>query len=105
MGGSREPNESIFASILYFSQSYKVDLNIECTYNGCHSTSGLQMIDDDAITVSGGSVTSNSSAPVVFVCSISQTGDLIKSERAVDGIFGFGQQSMSISQLSSQGPL
>lgn len=33
-----------------------------------------------------------------------QTGDLTKSDRAVDGIFGFGQQSMSvISQLSSQG--
>lgn len=37
-------------------------------------------------------------------CSILQTGDLTKSERAVDGIFGFGQQGMSvISQLSSQG--
>ena len=37
-------------------------------------------------------------------CSISQTGDLTKSDRAVDGIFGFGQQDMSvISQLSSQG--
>ena len=33
-----------------------------------------------------------------------QTGDLTKSDRAVDGIFGFGQQSLSIiSQLSSQG--
>ena len=31
-------------------------------------------------------------------------GDLAKSERAVDGIFGFGQQDMSvISQLASQG--
>lgn len=37
-------------------------------------------------------------------CSSSQTGDLTKSDRAVDGIFGFGQQEMSvISQLSSQG--
>lgn len=33
-----------------------------------------------------------------------QTGDLTKSDRAVDGIFGFGQQSLSVfSQLSSQG--
>ena len=33
-----------------------------------------------------------------------QTGDLTKSDRAVDGIFGFGQQGMSvISQLASQG--
>ncbi|KAF5447601.1 hypothetical protein F2P56_033141 [Juglans regia] len=52
----------------------------------------------------GGSVTTNSSAPVVFGCSTSQTGDLTKSDRAVDGIFGFGQQEMSvISQLSSRG--
>lgn len=37
-------------------------------------------------------------------CSTSQTGDLTKSDRAVDGIFGFGQQSMSvISQLASRG--
>lgn len=51
----------------------------------------------------------NSSADVLrFLwpdrCSTSQTGDLTKPDRAVDGIFGFGQQSMSvISQLSSQG--
>lgn len=33
-----------------------------------------------------------------------QTGDLTRSDRAVDGIFGFGQQSLSVvSQLSSQG--
>ncbi|KAG6632202.1 hypothetical protein CIPAW_13G142600 [Carya illinoinensis] len=52
----------------------------------------------------GGAVTTNSSAPVVFGCSTSQTGDLTKSDRAVDGIFGFGQQEMSvISQLSSRG--
>lgn len=32
------------------------------------------------------------------------TGAFTKSDRAVDGIFGFGQQEMSvISQLSSQG--
>lgn len=37
-------------------------------------------------------------------CSNLQTGDLTKSDRAIDGIFGFGQQGMSvISQLSSQG--
>lgn len=37
-------------------------------------------------------------------CSTSQTGDLTKSDRAVDGIFGFGQQGLSIiSQLSAQG--
>lgn len=37
-------------------------------------------------------------------CSTSLTGDLTKSDRAVDGIFGFGQQDLSvISQLSSRG--
>lgn len=37
-------------------------------------------------------------------CSTSQTGDLTKPDRAVDGIFGFGQQGLSvIAQLSSQG--
>ncbi|AES98726.2 F-box protein interaction domain protein [Medicago truncatula] len=37
-------------------------------------------------------------------CSNEQSGDLTKSDRAVDGIFGFWQQQMSvISQLSSQG--
>ncbi|BAT90481.1 Aspartic proteinase-like protein [Vigna angularis] len=51
-----------------------------------------------------GTLTTNASASVVFGCSIQQTGDLTKSDRAVDGIFGFGQQGMSvISQLSSQG--
>lgn len=55
-------------------------------------------------TIVGNTLTSNSSVPVVFGCSTSQTGDLTKSERAVDGIFGFGQQSLSvISQLASQG--
>lgn len=37
-------------------------------------------------------------------CSTSLFGDLTKSDRAVDGIFGFGQQGLSIiSQLSSHG--
>ncbi|CAN8252609.1 unnamed protein product [Cochlearia groenlandica] len=52
----------------------------------------------------GSSLVPNSTAQVVFGCSTSQTGDLVKSDRAVDGIFGFGQQGMSvISQLASQG--
>ncbi|XP_055836250.1 aspartic proteinase 36-like isoform X1 [Solanum dulcamara] len=55
-------------------------------------------------TIVGNSLTANSSAPVVFGCSTSQTGDLTKPDRAIDGIFGFGQQGLSvIAQLSSQG--
>uniref|UniRef100_A0A803M6B2 Peptidase A1 domain-containing protein n=1 Tax=Chenopodium quinoa TaxID=63459 RepID=A0A803M6B2_CHEQI len=39
-----------------------------------------------------------------YACSVSQTGDLTKTDRAVDGIFGFGQQAMSVvTQLSTQG--
>ncbi|GAB2272253.1 hypothetical protein Dimus_007073 [Dionaea muscipula] len=54
--------------------------------------------------VMGGSMSVNSSAQIVFGCSTYQSGDLTKSERAIDGIFGFGQQSLSvISQLSSRG--
>ncbi|KGN46902.1 aspartic proteinase-like protein 2 [Cucumis sativus] len=74
-------------------------------YGDGSGTSGyyvMDMIHLDVVIDS--SVTSNSSASVVFGCSTSQTGDLTKSDRAVDGIFGFGQQDLSvISQLSSRG--
>ncbi|XP_016508527.1 aspartic proteinase 36 [Nicotiana tabacum] len=53
-------------------------------------------------TVLGTSLIANSSAPIIFGCSTSQSGDLTKTDRAIDGIFGFGQQGLSvISQLSS----
>ncbi|CAK9140444.1 unnamed protein product [Ilex paraguariensis] len=46
----------------------------------------------------------NSSASIIFGCSTYQSGDLTKTDRAIDGIFGFGQQDLSvISQLSSKG--
>ncbi|KNA13805.1 hypothetical protein SOVF_113390 [Spinacia oleracea] len=52
----------------------------------------------------GNSMIANSSASIVFGCSNYQSGDLTKSERAIDGIFGFGQQGLSVvSQLSSRG--
>ncbi|KAL9267851.1 Aspartic proteinase 36-like protein [Drosera capensis] len=55
-------------------------------------------------TVVGSTWTTNNSAKVVFGCSEQVTGDLIKTDRAVDGIFGFGQQAMSVvSQLASEG--
>ncbi|KNA05808.1 hypothetical protein SOVF_186930 [Spinacia oleracea] len=55
-------------------------------------------------TIVGDTQSSNNSAKVIFGCSMSQTGDLTKTERAVDGIFGFGQQALSVvTQLSSQG--
>lgn len=55
-------------------------------------------------TVVGNSQSANTSASVVFGCGTSVNGELTKTDRAVAGIFGFGQQSMSvISQLASQG--
>ncbi|KAK8515711.1 hypothetical protein V6N13_139319 [Hibiscus sabdariffa] len=55
-------------------------------------------------TIVHGSVAGNATAKIMFGCSTAQTGNLTTSDRAVDGIFGFGQQSLSvISQLSSQG--
>ncbi|XP_048127471.1 aspartic proteinase 36 isoform X2 [Rhodamnia argentea] len=54
--------------------------------------------------VMGGSLIANSSAPVVFGCSTYQSGDLTKSDKAIDGIFGFGGGDLSVvSQLSSRG--
>ncbi|XP_057954768.1 aspartic proteinase 36-like isoform X2 [Malania oleifera] len=81
----------------------------QCTYSFQYGdgsgTSGYYVSDllhfDNIV---GNSMAANSSAPIVFGCSNLQTGDLTKSDRAVDGIFGFGQQGLSIiSQLSSQG--
>ncbi|GER42683.1 eukaryotic aspartyl protease family protein [Striga asiatica] len=74
-------------------------------YGDGSGTSGVYLSDQMYLdSVVGNSLTTNSSASIVFGCSTSQTGDLTKSDRAVDGIFGFGQQGMSvISQLASQG--
>ncbi|XP_022932566.1 aspartic proteinase-like protein 2 isoform X1 [Cucurbita moschata] len=54
--------------------------------------------------VMGHSMIANSSATVVFGCSTYQSGDLTKSDHAIDGIFGFGPGDLSvISQLSARG--
>ncbi|KAL8533407.1 hypothetical protein ACS0TY_009696 [Phlomoides rotata] len=54
-------------------------------------------------TILGTSLIANSSAPIVFGCNTSLFGDLTRSDRAVDGIFGFGRQELSvILQLSSR---
>ncbi|GKV16624.1 hypothetical protein SLEP1_g27243 [Rubroshorea leprosula] len=51
-----------------------------------------------------GSVTTNSTGTITFGCSVFQSGGLTESNGAVDGIFGFGQQNLSIiSQLASKG--
>ncbi|KAL8515885.1 hypothetical protein ACS0TY_014546 [Phlomoides rotata] len=91
-----------------FSDSFCPNRN-QCGYTFQYGdgsgTSGYYVSDSMSFdSVLGNSLTTNSSASVVFGCSTSQTGDLTKPDRAVDGIFGFGQQGLSvISQLSSQG--
>ncbi|TYI09935.1 hypothetical protein ES332_A09G105500v1 [Gossypium tomentosum] len=74
-------------------------------YGDGSGTSGYYVADSLHFnSILEGSVITNSTAPIMFGCSVLQTGDLTKSDRAVDGIFGFGQQSLSvISQLSSEG--
>ncbi|XP_044483555.1 aspartic proteinase 36-like isoform X1 [Mangifera indica] len=74
-------------------------------YGDGSGTSGSYVYDTlyfDAIL--GESMTANSSALIVFGCSTYQSGDLTKTDKAIDGIFGFGQGDLSvISQLSSHG--
>ncbi|KAI3989629.1 hypothetical protein MKX01_036238 [Papaver californicum] len=83
--------------------------NSQCSYQFQYGdgsgTAGFYVSDMlDFDTVTGNSIMSNSSAPVVFGCSNYQSGDLTKTDRAVDGILGFGQHGMSIiQQLSSRG--
>ncbi|XP_065856505.1 aspartic proteinase 36 isoform X2 [Euphorbia lathyris] len=74
-------------------------------YGDGSGTSGYYVSDTfyfDAVL--GESLVANSSAAVVFGCSTYQSGDLSKPDKAVDGIFGFGQGDLSvISQLSKHG--
>nr|XP_043613699.1 aspartic proteinase 36-like [Erigeron canadensis] len=55
-------------------------------------------------TIVGPSMIANSSAAITFGCSTYQMGSLTKPDKAIDGIFGFGQHGLSVmSQLSSRG--
>ncbi|ESR37638.1 hypothetical protein WN944_027715 [Citrus x changshan-huyou] len=115
-----DPSSSSTASLVRCSDQ-RCSLGLNTADSGCSSesnqcsytfqygdgsgTSGYYVADFLHLdTILQGSLTTNSTAQIMFGCSTMQTGDLTKSDRAVDGIFGFGQQSMSvISQLSSQG--
>ncbi|XP_010535639.1 PREDICTED: aspartic proteinase-like protein 2 [Tarenaya hassleriana] len=112
---------SSFTSALISCSDQRCSWGVQSSDSGCSAQSNLcsytfqygdgsgtsgfyvsDMLYFDMIV--GSSFVPNSTARVVFGCSTSQTGDLVKSDRAVDGIFGFGQQGMSlVSQLASQG--
>lgn len=74
-------------------------------YEGGSATSGYYVSDLIHLdNITGTKEISYSPASVVFGCSTSKSGPVNKSDRAVDGMFGFGQQGFSVvSQLSSQG--
>jgi len=74
-------------------------------YGDGSGTSGYYVSDSMHFdTVVGNGMILNSSAEVLFGCSNTQTGDLTKSDRAVDGVLGLGQAELSVvSQLSSIG--
>ncbi|KAK4801109.1 hypothetical protein SAY86_021596 [Trapa natans] len=74
-------------------------------YGDLSGTSGYYISDMLSFDmVLGQSMVTNSSAPVVFGCSSYQSGDLTKSDKAIDGIFGFGPGGLSvISQLHARG--
>ncbi|KAF5781298.1 putative nepenthesin [Helianthus annuus] len=82
-------------------------LNNQCTYKfkygDGNGTSGYYVSDLMHFeTIAEGSRELSSSADVVF--GTTQMGDLTKSDRAINGILGLGQNGLSIiSQLSSQG--
>ncbi|KAI3826436.1 hypothetical protein L1987_00484 [Smallanthus sonchifolius] len=115
-----DPKSSSTASLIYCSDQ-RCSLGTQASDSSCSGssnhcsytfqygdgsgTSGFYVSDQIHLdTVSADSTSSNASAFIVFGCSMTQTGDLTKSDRAVDGIFGFGQQGLSvIAQLSSQG--
>ncbi|KAA0025316.1 aspartic proteinase-like protein 2 [Cucumis melo var. makuwa] len=74
-------------------------------YRDRSGTSGFYVTDSMHFDILlGESTIANSSATIVFGCSIYQYGDLTRATKALDGIFGFGQGEFSvISQLSSRG--
>ncbi|KAJ9184382.1 hypothetical protein P3X46_004113 [Hevea brasiliensis] len=86
-----------------FSQSNQCSYSFQ--YGDGSGTTGYYVSDTFYFdTVFGESLITNSSAIIAFGCSTYQSGDLTKTDKAVDGIFGFGQGDLSvISQLSSHG--
>eukprot|EP00249_Psilotum_nudum_P016493 c25851_g1_i3 orf=664-2322(+) len=80
-----------------------------CGYSfqyGDGSTTIGYLVADNLLysAAASGSTFANAEMKIIFGCAYNQTGGLLTSERAVDGIMGFGQHGLSlISQLYSQG--
>ncbi|CAI9289533.1 unnamed protein product [Lactuca saligna] len=102
-------SDSICSSIVQTSDASCSDKTNECGYSfqygdgsgtSGHYVTDLLFFD----TIVGPSIVANSSASITFGCSTYQSGSLTKPDKAIDGIFGFGQNGLSImSQLSSRG--
>ncbi|XP_073133381.1 aspartic proteinase 36-like [Henckelia pumila] len=93
----------------YASSDSTCSISNDCIYDFHYGdgsgTSGYYVSDSMNLDIIlGNSKSTNSIADVAFGCSTLETGDLTSTDRAVNGIFGFGQASLSvISQLSSKG--
>ncbi|KAI7751509.1 hypothetical protein M8C21_022421 [Ambrosia artemisiifolia] len=101
-------SESVCSSIVQTSDASCSEGN-QCGYKFKYGdgsgTSGHYVTDLFYFdTIVGPSMVANSSAYITFGCSTYQTGSLTKPDKAIDGIFGFGQHGLSVvSQLSSHG--
>ncbi|XP_071709715.1 aspartic proteinase 36 [Rutidosis leptorrhynchoides] len=101
-------SDSICSSIVQTADASCLEGN-QCGYKfqyGDGSGTSGQYVTDLLYfdTIVGSSMIANSSASITFGCSTYQTGSLTKPDKAIDGIFGFGQHGLSIvSQLSSRG--
>ncbi|GLT80817.1 hypothetical protein SLA2020_522350 [Shorea laevis] len=107
-------SSSTASSVSCSDQRCTSDNEFSCVSNQCYydqtygdgsETSGYFFSDLFQFdTVLEGSVTSNSNTTIMFGCSDSLSGRLANPDWAVDGIFGFGPQNLSIiSQLASKG--
>ncbi|XP_047308509.1 aspartic proteinase 36-like [Impatiens glandulifera] len=102
-------SDSVCTSIIQTAAAECAAQNNQCgfsfSYGDGSGTSGYYLSDllhFDSIM--GSTLVANYSAPIIFGYSNSLSGELTKTDRAIDGIFGFGQHDLSvISQLSSQG--
>ncbi|TMW91081.1 hypothetical protein EJD97_014814 [Solanum chilense] len=113
------PRDSLTGKLIGCGQSFCKDFyrvsvlgcsgNSSCTYtqNYGDGSSTRGYFVEDVIQydkVSGDLQTKSANGSVIFGCGVIQSGDLISSDEAFDGILGFGKSNSSIlSQLASSG--